>query len=1124
MICIYSQNNTEYTKNGDAVLIPTKCELQMTINGAWQLTLEHPYDEEERYKYIIEGAVVRCDIKCIRELPTVQQLFRIYTYTKGLHGITAIGFPVAMESTYDAPIDNLVISGKTGAQAMAAIQAFTNKYTLSTTVTKTASASLANTNVNSAIANVFLSTWGGEILYSNYDYMVKDRLGDNVAADHQIIYGRNLTSISYKKDDSGLTTRIYPISQDGIRLNGTGYVDSPHAEEYPVIHHRFMTAPYSLIDTNASSASATAQKTAQALSGISTAASTLSHGVDISSYPPEYIKTIRNDIISAVQTMALTGVISTSYYEAAAKTIANAMAWMNDLAQPDWDWMGSYQDGWKYGDANGYAVNEYIKIGKKWSYFGQDGNWQEPADSSNEWQWYQPQGSTGRKYGDYSRYYAHNEFVFITVSGELQQYWFDKQGWLDSDKSGASDYAWNGSGTAADPWWFGESSTKYLKSCWAFIDGTYYFFDEFGYYDGSTKLTDYQWDWVDDGANPWFGNPDESFAAFYLHDQWCKIDGEWYYFDSNGYVVDTNASRAAVVSLYTTGMASLATTVSTWGTELYTLLYSLMTAFCQSKYDQGIDVPVITITVNMADLSKTTEYAGYENLETIKLGDSVTCIDNEHNISTTNRVIGLTYDCIRDYNSEVVIGSATASVASIVGNANGQAVAGGFDTSAIEAQISALQSKVGEVMLNGSSVVTSGVAQIGILAGQNIEISRSGHNLTISAQGGGGTGDVNLYHGINEPAASIGQNDDIYVKMKADPTSNKGLFTNLGGSGHSSINYYPDIRDYALNFWGTFYGASDPSWLYFICSHMPIEQGKKYRISFWLEPENTPQLSETNDLFGVTVQTTSSPLDVSSFASELVTNGEFQHITNHGDFYYQSFYNDGDSHHYTFDFEPVGTSLSNTAYFGIYFNRLSENLPVAFLGWTITELTEGTEVEEVYYKIEGSWRPYNGKNYLDLINKPKINGVELTGNKSTSDLQIDYDDLIDKPTLATVATTGDYDDLTDKPSLATVATSGSYTDLTDKPTIPAAQVNSDWNASSGVAQILNKPTLATVATTGDYDDLTDKPNIPDIVANGSGTASTNLTKLKVNSTIYNVQNLPLTVQNGKLCIIYDNGQ
>ena len=37
--------------------------------------------------------------------------------------------------------------------------------------------------------------------------------------------------------------------------------------------------------------------------------------------------------------------------------------------------------------------------------------------------------------------------------------------------------------------------------------------------------------------------------------------------------------------------------------------------------------------------------------------------------------------------------------------------------------------------------------------------------------------------------------------------------------------------------------------------------------------------------------------------------------------------------------------------------------------------------------------------------------------------------------------------------------SESYNDLTDKPTIPAAQVNSDWNASSGVEEILNKPTI-----------------------------------------------------------------
>ena len=80
--------------------------------------------------------------------------------------------------------------------------------------------------------------------------------------------------------------------------------------------------------------------------------------------------------------------------------------------------------------------------------------------------------------------------------------------------------------------------------------------------------------------------------------------------------------------------------------------------------------------------------------------------------------------------------------------------------------------------------------------------------------------------------------------------------------------------------------------------------------------------------------------------------------------------------------------------------------------------------------------------YNDLSNKPQINSVTLSGNKTTSDLNI------------------------------------SYNDLDDKPTIPAAQVNSDWNAVSGVAEILNKPTLAAVATSGSYNDLIDKPAIP----------------------------------------------
>lgn len=85
--------------------------------------------------------------------------------------------------------------------------------------------------------------------------------------------------------------------------------------------------------------------------------------------------------------------------------------------------------------------------------------------------------------------------------------------------------------------------------------------------------------------------------------------------------------------------------------------------------------------------------------------------------------------------------------------------------------------------------------------------------------------------------------------------------------------------------------------------------------------------------------------------------------------------------------------------------------------------------------------------------------------------------------------------------LAAVASSGSYADLSNTPTIPAAQVNSDWSASSGVAQILNKPALATVATSGSYADLSNKPTIPAAQVNSDWSASSGVAEILNKPTI-----------------------
>ncbi len=70
--------------------------------------------------------------------------------------------------------------------------------------------------------------------------------------------------------------------------------------------------------------------------------------------------------------------------------------------------------------------------------------------------------------------------------------------------------------------------------------------------------------------------------------------------------------------------------------------------------------------------------------------------------------------------------------------------------------------------------------------------------------------------------------------------------------------------------------------------------------------------------------------------------------------------------------------------------------------------------------------------------------------------------------LAHVAVSISYDDLVGAPGLAKVATSGSYTDLVNAPAVPAPQINADWNAASGLAQILNKPAIPPAQVNADW--------------------------------------------------------
>lgn len=92
----------------------------------------------------------------------------------------------------------------------------------------------------------------------------------------------------------------------------------------------------------------------------------------------------------------------------------------------------------------------------------------------------------------------------------------------------------------------------------------------------------------------------------------------------------------------------------------------------------------------------------------------------------------------------------------------------------------------------------------------------------------------------------------------------------------------------------------------------------------------------------------------------------------------------------------------------------------------------------------------------------------------------DYDDLLNKPTIPSPQIQSDWSQ--------SDSTKIDY--IKNKPTIPVAQVNADWNAVSGVAEILNKPTLSNVATSGSYTDLSNTPTIPSKLSDLTDDSST----------------------------------
>ena len=89
--------------------------------------------------------------------------------------------------------------------------------------------------------------------------------------------------------------------------------------------------------------------------------------------------------------------------------------------------------------------------------------------------------------------------------------------------------------------------------------------------------------------------------------------------------------------------------------------YAELRRLVNEQYSLGLDKPKININVNWVELSKTEEYKQYTNLETVRLGDTITA--QILDINYTTRVIATEYDVIKERIVNFQIGTFQPSLA-----------------------------------------------------------------------------------------------------------------------------------------------------------------------------------------------------------------------------------------------------------------------------------------------------------------------------------------------------------------------------------------------------------------------------------------------------------------------------
>lgn len=228
MIEAYKSTNTNFDFNGDMVLKPSLCDLEVELNGMIEVTLEHPYDKLGRWRYIEEDNIIRVPYPGKQE----GQLFYIYDKDKGMTGVKCkarhIFFDLASEVLVDCRPTNC--NGKEALRKMLEGTGFTGYSDIvAINTAHYIRKHIANEALISDDENSFVNKWGGELDVDNFNVYMNNRTGGEYGVTFK--YGRDLINLNENSNIDSIITRVIPVGFNGITIPET-YVESPLINKY----------------------------------------------------------------------------------------------------------------------------------------------------------------------------------------------------------------------------------------------------------------------------------------------------------------------------------------------------------------------------------------------------------------------------------------------------------------------------------------------------------------------------------------------------------------------------------------------------------------------------------------------------------------------------------------------------------------------------------------------------------------------------------------------------------------------------------------------------------------------------------------------------------------------------